>query len=78
MTDWDETFESPDFNYGFEVGKATGALEAFYEAYNAYSMGEIELWLEQNTPKTLEEWDEWYAEHGENFSDRWKGAPDVD
>lgn len=78
MTYWDEADESPDFSHGFAVGKSRGQLESYYEAQNAYNAGEIELWLEFNAPKTLEEWDTWDETHGENFSDRWKGIPHAD
>lgn len=65
-------YNSPYFEHGLEVGHAIGHSDAVSEALRAHEMGELELWLEAMTPKSMEDWQEWEAQYGKNFSDRWK------
>ena len=64
-TETDAIFDSPEFKAGLDIGKSLGS----YEAYDA---GEIELWLAHVKPKTLEGWEEWHKEHGDDIGDRWQ------
>lgn len=68
----DNIFDNPNFKHGMEVGSDLGRFESESEAQRAYDMGEIELWLEHYRPKDMDEWDEYDAKMGKNFSDRWK------
>lgn len=71
---YDEEIHSDAFNHGMSVGESIGAYEAAREAQRAYDLGEIELWLDYNRPKSLEEWALWKETHGshEEFQKRWK------
>lgn len=71
----DELLDSPAFKFGMELGVAIGHSNAVFEAQRAQQAGELELWLEWATPKTLEGWDEWHDKHGRGFADRWKKSP---
>jgi hypothetical protein len=62
----------PLWKRGLDVGESIGHSRAVHEAIRAYEMGELELWLEAMTPKSMEGWHEWEEKHGKNFSDRWK------
>lgn len=68
---WEESVQSLEFTHGVQVGESIGFYDAYREAQRAYEMGEIELWLEYNAPKTTEEWTAWKARYGNNFSKRW-------
>jgi len=61
---WEAEIESPAYKHGFEIGLSFGLWEAQSEALAAYQAGEIELWLEAVTPKTIEEWAAFEAKHG--------------
>lgn len=67
-----EEFEL-DSNQAFDLGYAMAAYELPQEASNAYAKGEIELWLEFNRPKTMEEWEDFHEKHGtsEELHARW-------
>lgn len=71
-TEKDAIFDSPEFKVGLDIGKSLGSYEAQAEAQRAYDAGEIELWLAHVKPKTLEGWEEWRKEHGDDIGDRWK------
>lgn len=66
--------DDPYFKHGMEIGSDLGFSNATEEAQTAYDAGEIELWLDFNRPKSMEDWDKWEAEHGPNekFAERWK------
>lgn len=63
MAEVTEEFELSS-DQAFDLGYAMAAYEIPQEAKNAFDKGEIELWLEFNRPKTLEEWEAFHAEHG--------------
>lgn len=76
---WEEFAEEADtfygseaFQQGMDVGIGLGRFEAEEEAHRAFEEGEIELWLDHYQPRTIEEWEEYEARMGKNFSDRWK------
>lgn len=71
-TETDAIFDSPEFKAGLDIGKSLGSYEAQAEAQRAYDAGEIELWLAHVKPKTLEGWEEWHKEHGDDIGDRWQ------
>lgn len=63
----------PTPDEAFNLGKAIGWNEATEEAGAAHAAGEIELWLDLNTTRSLEEWEAWEAEHGKisEYEHRW-------
>lgn len=79
MTNHDDNiFDNPDFKTGMEVGHDLGRYDAEAEAQRAFNMGEIELWLEHYRPKSIEEWAEYDAKNGPDFSDRWAAPKDFE
>lgn len=56
----------------YDIGMAVGRYGAEMSATKAFEMGEIDLWVEWVTPKSMEEWDEWEKKYGEDFENRWK------
>lgn len=49
-------FEDPRFLAGAELGRSIGRLDAYNEVKQAHEDGTLETWLEQERPKTHEEW----------------------
>lgn len=77
VAEWLETgylseTESPVFKHGYDVGESIGETRAIDMVRRAYDMGEIELFIEAMSPKTMDEWEEWENEHGKSFSYRWR------
>lgn len=68
----DDFFDGISPEGAYDIGESVGRYKAEEEAAKAFEMGEIELWIEYTTPKTLEEWDEWEKKYGEGFEKRWK------
>lgn len=68
----DEIFDDPTFLAGVDLGKSLGRFGAEVEAVKAYEMGEIDMYIEWITPKSLEEWDEWEKKYEDGFENRWK------
>lgn len=68
----DMNYNSIEFMEGVALGKSLGANEAYKEVKKALEMGEIELWLEHNEPKTLEEWGALRGKYGRDFKKRWQ------
>lgn len=65
-------YDDPTFLAGVDLGKSLGRFGAEVEAIKAHEMGEIDMYIEWVTPKSLEEWDEWEKKYGEDFENRWK------
>lgn len=59
-----DEYESDAFKHGVDVGESIGRYDNAKEAIAAHAAGELELWLEFQRPKTLEDWADWESEHG--------------
>lgn len=72
----DDELNSPEFKHGLVVGESLGRYYAAADAKAAHEAGEIELWIDLQTPKSLENWDIWEKEHGKisQIRKRW-GLP---
>lgn len=70
---WSSELKSPAFKHGLDVGEGMGAYKAETEAIAAYQAGEIDLWIEFVTPKSMQEWEAFEAQHG-NLRNRWSPA----
>lgn len=68
----DDIFDDPTFIAGMDVGKSIGRFGAEVEAIKAHEMGEIDMYIEWVTPKSLEDWQDWHEKYGEGFEKRWK------
>ena len=70
---WHDELNSPEFLHGIEIGKSLGFYDAASEAQRAFEAGEIELWIEFQKPKSIEDWKVWESEHGptKDMHDRW-------
>jgi hypothetical protein len=51
-------------NDGIDIGVDLGHYNAHTEVVAAVEAGTLQYWIDLHTPKTLEEWDAWEAEHG--------------
>ena len=67
-----EIFDDPTFIAGVDLGRSLGRYDAEVQAVKAHEMGEIDLWVEWVTPKSLEDWESWREKYGEDFENRWK------
>jgi hypothetical protein len=58
----------------YALGVSIGHHESSAQARKAYEAGQIELWLEWQHPKTMEEWAEFEALYGDHdaMEARWK------
>lgn len=56
----------------YDIGMAVGRYDTEMGAKKAFEMGEIDLWVEWVTPKSLEDWESWREKYGEDFENRWK------
>lgn len=68
----DEIFDDPTFLAGMDLGRSLGRYDTEVQAVKAHEMGEIDLWVEWVTPKSLEDWGAWREKYGEDFENRWK------
>ena len=66
--------ESADFQAGYGLGSDLAWYDAYEQVKAAYEAGEIELWLEWQHPKSMADWIEWEAKHGDHdtMTARWK------
>lgn len=73
----DNAEEKTSFDIGFEegiqVGESLGEYNTYNRVVNAIALGELDLWLAFNAPKSAEGWEAWEAEHGplKEFRTRW-------
>ena len=56
----------------YDIGMAVGRYDTEMGAKKAFEMGEIDLWVEWVTPKSLEDWESWREKYGKDFENRWK------
>lgn len=67
----DTLLNSPGFKMGVDVGQSFGEQKAYDEIRKAYAekgVTGVEAWLERKRPKTMEEWDEYYEAHPEEWT----------
>jgi len=48
-----------DRDIDVEIIQSLTRLRVYEEAQKAFDLGEIEIWLEWQNSKTIDEWDEW-------------------
>jgi len=72
--------DDTEFDHGVSVGVDIGFYNATEEAHRANALGEIDLWLDFNKPRSMEEWNAWEAENGPIgiYSARWMTTKDND
>lgn len=80
----EDEWNSDAFKHGLEVGKSLGHYASAKKALAAHAAGEIELWLDLQRPKTMDQWDAWESKHGttSEVKARWgsddeKSSPEV-
>lgn len=66
----DDTYQDTPFSEGY-IAAQKETVDILTSAVNA---GEFDLWLEWQTPKTLDEWAEFDEKHGEDIRHRWDGG----
>lgn len=66
-----EEFDNSDFDFDgsvnsaeIEIGVALGRYEAYQEVAYAVKKGELDKWLEDQTPKSWEDWEKYDLENG--------------
>jgi hypothetical protein len=71
---YEKEINSDTFKHGLDIGESIGEFRTYESAQKAFDRGEIELWLDYYRPKSLEDWDKWYEEHGshEDMRNRWR------
>lgn len=70
MTDNDDYEDLRTDSVSFDLGRCSAEMEAI----RAYDLGEIDLWIEHYRAKTMEEWEEYDARMGVDFSSRWSSS----